>query len=184
MKKELYFLWIFIFSVTFISCKKDKEPTLQEYLIETKQNPKYRNLDISTSMIDGYLSLANEKIPETIKSVRKINLVGLQARGNEEEYELEKAKLDAVFAKTKKYKPLIKVKKQGIKLNLFYKGTSEKIDEVIVYAHAKEYGLGVARLTGENIKTDKIIELVNKTEIPQGILDGYKIEKLRVEPVE
>lgn len=170
--KKLTVILICLFAIALSSCKKDQQ-SLQEYLVESREKPNFESFDISSSMINGYLTMADDEIKESVKSIHKINLLGLPIKGNEAAYEAEKTKLNAILANSEDYKPLLKVKKEGVKLNLFYEGTPENINEVIVYGYTKEYGLGLARLTGNNIKTDKLIKLIKNAEVPKGVLKGF-----------
>lgn len=172
MKKIAYILTC-LFVVALSSCKKDSQ-SLQEYIVESKEKPNFESFDISSSLIDGYLSMADEETRETVKSIRKISLLGMRANGNETEYETEKAKLNKILENSEKYKPLIKVKKIGVKFNLYYEGTPESINKIIVFGYAPDKGVGLARLTGNNIKTDKLIKLINNADIPDGVLEMVK----------
>lgn len=149
-----------------LSCKKDA-PSLQQYIIESKEKENFMSLDLSTSMINSYLANADDNTKEIAKTLKKINLVGLPIKGNEQQYEREKEKLSNVFKNNKNYKLLMKIKKENIKLNLYYTGETENIKEVIVFGYSNNFGLGVARLLGENIKPEKIIEVIKETEMPK-----------------
>lgn len=149
-----------------LSCKKDA-PSLQQYIIESKEKENFMSLDLSTSMINSYLANADDNTKEIAKTLKKINLVGLPIKGNEQQYKQEKEKLSKVFKNNKNYKLLMKIKKENIKLNLYYTGETENIKEVIVFGYSNNFGLGVARLLGENIKPEKIIEVIKETDMPK-----------------
>ena len=97
----------------------------------------------------------------TLKSIRKVNVVALPIKGNEDNYETEKNKLKNIFKDNKEYKSLMSMKAKGMKVNLYYTGDTDSIDEVIAFGYGEKAGVGVARLLGDNMNPAKIIEMMN-----------------------
>lgn len=54
---------------------------------------------------------------------------------------------------------------QGVKVNVYYTGNSDSIDEVIAFGYSDDKGVGVARILGENMNPGKIIQMMNKVQM-------------------
>ena len=54
---------------------------------------------------------------------------------------------------------------KGMKMNIYYTGISDAIDEVIAFGYSKEAGVGVARILGENMNPSKIMEMMQNIEM-------------------
>ena len=145
------------------SCKNEK--SLQEYLVESQEKTGFISVDIPTSFLQLKSDDVSEDVKATLKSIRKVNVVGLPIKGNETAYEIEKATLKELFKDNKEYKSLMSMKVKGMHVNLYYTGDTDSIDEVIAFGYGKEAGVGVARLLGENMNPAKIIEMMNSVKI-------------------
>lgn len=159
MKKITTVLALFVLALFATSC--NSEQTLQEYLVESQEKNGFMTVDIPINFIKPKSLDVSTEVKETIKSIRKVNLVALPYQGNEEAYQAEKDKLTQILKNNKKYKSLMRMNAQGIKMNLYYTGSAEAIDEVIAFGYAKEKGVGVARILGEDMDPSKVIEMMN-----------------------
>jgi hypothetical protein len=54
---------------------------------------------------------------------------------------------------------------QGIKMSIYFTGSADAIDEVIAFGYAKDKGVGVARILGENMDPSKIIDMMNNITV-------------------
>lgn len=172
MKKITTVLALFVLALFATSC--NNEPTLQGYLVESQEKNGFVTIDIPINFIKPRSLDVSEDIQKTIKSIRKVNLVALPYQGNEEAYETEKEALKAILKNKDKYKSLMRMNTQGIKMNIYFTGSSDAIDEVIAFGYAKEKGVGVARILGENMDPSKIIEMFNNITLDGDALNLKK----------
>lgn len=162
--KKLTILFSLAFLVLFASsCKNEK--SLQNYLVESQDKSGFIAIDIPTSFLQVKSDDVSEEVKETLKSIRKVNVVALPIKGNEITYEVEKTKLKDIFKDNKDYKSLMTMKAKGMNVSLYYTGDTDSIDEVIAFGYGKEVGVGVARLLGDNMNPEKIIEMMNNIKI-------------------
>ena len=111
-----------ILSIVFLvsSCKNEK--SLQSYLVEKSGKEGYFTGDIPVSSVITPKSDVSDDVKETLKSVKKLNVVFLQkTKDNDSEYEAEKTKLNEIFKDNDTYKSLGRMKMKGklFKLYLF-----------------------------------------------------------------
>ncbi|MFD2567674.1 DUF4252 domain-containing protein [Pseudotenacibaculum haliotis] len=157
MKKITTVLALFVLTL-FASC--NSEESLQQYMVASQEKDGFMTIDIPINFIKPKSLDVPADVQETIKSIKKVNLVALPYQGNEEAYTVEKDKLNKIL-KTDKYKSLMRMNAQGIKMNIYYTGSADAIDEVIAFGYAKDKGVGVARILGENMDPSKIITMMN-----------------------
>jgi len=155
----------------FVSCAS--EPSLQEYYVENQQDNKFIAVDVPTSMFTNAEQL-DETQKETLETVKKINVLALAVKDNKEEYEAEKVKL-ADILKNEKYQLLMKYGSNNRKAEVYFTGEEDAIDEIIVYGYDDTKGVGVARVLGEDMNPQKLMEFMkslNKGDIDIAGLKG------------
>lgn len=157
MKKITTVLALFVLTL-FASC--NNEESLQQYMVASQEKDGFMTIDIPINFIKPKSLDVPTDVQETIKSIKKVNLVAMPYQGNEEAYAVEKEKLNKIL-KSDKYKSLMRMNAQGIKMSIYYTGSSDAIDEVIAFGYAKDKGVGVARILGENMDPSKIITMMN-----------------------
>ncbi|OAD40856.1 DUF4252 domain-containing protein [Polaribacter atrinae] len=158
---KIFSLLLLIFMIT--SCKNEK--SLQGYLVESQEKTGFITVDIPTSFLQLKSDAVSEEAKETLKSIRKVNVVALPIKGNEAAYEVEKTKLKSIFKDNEDYKSLMSLKAKGMHVSLYYTGDTESIDEVIAFGYGEEVGIGVARLLGDHMNPAKIIEMMNSVKL-------------------
>tara|TARA_R110002073_G_scaffold128999_3_gene275079 strand:+ start:33296 stop:33832 length:537 start_codon:yes stop_codon:yes gene_type:complete len=163
MKKITTVLVLFVAAVMFTSC--NNKQTLQEYLVESQEKTGFMTFDIPVNFFQPKSDQVSEEVMATIKSIRKINVVGLPFKNNEEIYEAEKAAMKEIFKDADKYKSLMSVKVQGYNVKLYYTGNSDAIDEVIAFGYAKEQGVGIARILGDDMNPSLIIKMLDQIKM-------------------
>jgi hypothetical protein len=164
MKKytKIFSLLLLVLMMT-TSCKNEK--SLQGYLVESQEKNGFITVDIPVSFLKLKNEDVSDEVKETIKSIRKVNVVALPIKGNEAAYEVEKAALKNIFKANSTYKTLMSMKAKGMNVKLYYSGDTDSIDEVIAFGYGEKAGVGVARLLGENMNPAKIIEMMNNIKI-------------------
>jgi hypothetical protein len=150
-------LLLLVFLAT--SCNNGK--SLQKYLVETSCKEGFMTGDIPVSSLISAKAGVSDDIKETMKSIKKINVVFLaKTADNKAAYETEKNTLKTIFT-NKDYKTLGKMKAQGMNINIYYTGETDSLDELIAFGYSNEAGVGVARLLGENMNPAKMLEMLN-----------------------
>lgn len=172
--KKLSILTILLLAVTFTSCKKE---SLQSYLVEKQENPNFVTLDFSTSMLPikmGENASVSDK--EAFKSVRKVNIAFLPSKkASKEELLVEKNKLAAIF-KNSDYKTLLKFNDKRGKGTIYFSGETDAIDEIIGFVYSDDFGVGIARLLGENMNPNAIMNMMKSVDMDD---DSGKIKQLK-----
>ncbi|WP_298777565.1 DUF4252 domain-containing protein [uncultured Polaribacter sp.] len=167
-----------IFSLVFLvllatSCKNEK--SLQSYLVDSSGKDGFYTGDLPVSSILSAKADVSDDVKETIKSIKKVNIVFLQkTEDNDAAYQTEKAILKNIFT-NKDYKSLMTMKAKGMNVNVYYTGETDSLNEVIAFGFSKKAGVGVARLLGDNMNPAKIIEMMNSVNIDgdNSILKGF-----------
>ena len=150
------------------SCNNDK--SLQKYLVETSGKEGFMTGDIPVSSLISAKADISDEIKETIKSVKKINVVFLaKTTENQTIYEAEKNTLKNIFTNND-YKSLGKLKAQGMNINVYYTGKTDSLDEVIAFGYSNIVGVGVARLLGENMDPAKMLEMLQNITMDENNL--------------
>lgn len=163
MKKITTVLVLFVAAVMFTSC--NNKQTLQEYLVESQEKKGFMTFDIPVNFFQPTSDQVSEEVMATIKSIRKINVVALPFKNNEDVYETEKTALKEIFKNADKYKSLMSMKAQGYNVKLYYTGNPDAIDEVIAFGYAKDKGVGVARILGDDMNPSLIIKMMDQIKL-------------------
>ncbi|WP_158837579.1 DUF4252 domain-containing protein [Polaribacter sp. L3A8] len=171
---KIFSLLLLVLMIT--SCKNEK--SLQGYLVESQEKTGFITVDIPTSFLQLKSEAVSEDVKETLKSIRKINVVALPFKGNEPTYEIEKTTLKSIFKDNKEYKSLMSMKTKGMHVNLYYTGNTDSIDEVIAFGYGDEVGVGVARLLGDHMNPAKIIAMMNNIKFDKDNLDLEKFSAI------
>ena len=66
---------------------------------------------------------------------------------------------------------------KGVKINIYFSGAEDAIDEVIAFGYNKDMGVGVARILGENMDPSKIIEMMNNITLDG---DNFNLKNLNL----
>lgn len=162
MKKITTVLSLVIMAVVFMSCESK---SLQAYLVKAQEKEGFMTVDLPTSFIQLKEGDIPADVKATVESIKKINAVALPIKGNEEAYETEKNEIKSILKDSKKYKSLMSMKAKGMNMKVYFTGEADAIDEVIVFGYAKEYGLGIARLMGEDMNPSAIMKMMNNIKI-------------------
>lgn len=168
--KLIKFLFGILFTAVLLSCNNDQ--SLQKYYVENQEDTDFLALDVPTSMFTNSASLELEE-KETLESIKKINVLALKKEENPEKFEEEKLKLAEIF-KNEKYQLLMKYGGGNRKAELYFTGEEDAIDELIVYGYDDEQGLGVARVLGENMNPQKIMQLMKSLDGDNIDIEGIK----------
>lgn len=172
-------LWSVV--LLFIAC--DLTPSLQKYIVESKENNEYIAIDLPASIISLNETEVSEEIKATLATIKKMNFIALQITDtNKALFESEKQKVKTIL-KNPEYKELIKVNNNGTNIVVCYLGKEEAINEVVIFGSDNKKGLAVVRVLGENMNPADIFKISqvinidsNSTQVKalKGILGGFK----------
>lgn len=168
--KSIKILGLAFAAAAFVSCAN--EPSLQEYYVENQQDNKFIAVDVPTSMFTNAKEL-DENQRTTLESVKKINVLALPVKESKEEYESEKAKLSSIL-QNEKYQLLMKYGSNDRKAEVYFTGDEDAIDEIIVYGYDDNKGVGVARVLGEDMNPQKLMELIQSLDEGDIDINGLK----------
>ena len=169
---------LFMASIALVSCS---EKSLQKYLVEKQDDPKFVKVDIPASMLEGRSSNFSPEEKEILHTIKKVNVVAYPYKdGDVAQFEFEKNELQTILNQDK-YKELTRIKSNDWNATLKYTGDEDAIDEVIVFASDNKRGFAVFRLLGENMRPDQMLQLMNSAEKGNmdfsqfdGIFNGFK----------
>lgn len=151
------------------ACNND--PSLQQYYVENQSNKDFVAIDVPTSLFTNSESL-NEDQKSTLETVKKINVLAIpQKTENKERIEEEKANVNNIL-KDEKYQLLMRLGGGESRVEVYFTGDEEAVDELILYGFDENRGMGIARVLGEDMNPSDIINLMRSLEKGDLDLDG------------
>ena len=159
-----------IFLVSLVLGCNDKE-SLQKYYVENQDNNQFLAVDIPASLFTNTESLdPNQK--KVLETVKKVNVLGIPMKpGKSEIIEQEKIKI-AEILENEKYQLLMRVGGEDTRMEVYFTGDDEAVDEIIVYGFDQEKGMGIARVLGEDMNPSDILNLVRSLQNGSVNIDG------------
>lgn len=146
----------------------NNEQSLQEYYVENQSNKDFVAIDVPTSMFTNSESLSAEQ-KRTLETVKKINVLAIpQKIENKERIEEEKQNVNNIL-RDEKYQLLMKLGGGESRVEIYFTGKEEAIDELILYGFDETRGMGIARVLGKEMNPGDIINLMRSLE--KGDLD-------------
>ncbi len=167
---KIKILILLVFAAGFIAC--NKETSIQEYYVQHQQDHNFVAVDIPTSMFTNYEKL-EEKQQQIIKTIKKINVLAYPIEKGKDTYEKEKQNLEKIL-KNEKYQLLMKYGSGERKAEIYFTGEEDAIDEVIVFGFDNSRGIGLARVLGEDMNPQKLIELFQSLKSGDLNMNGFK----------
>lgn len=165
MKKITTVFSFIMLALLMTSC--NNEQSIQSYLVESQGKNGFVTIDIPMTFLDVKDQDVSQDIKDAVKSIRKVNVVAMPYQGNEAAYETEKDNLSKIL-NSDKYKSLMSVNTQGVKVKIYFTGETNSIDEVIAFGYAKEKGVGVARILGDNMDPSMVIKMIQNMKVDSG----------------
>ncbi|MFT4576569.1 MAG: hypothetical protein ACI9SI_001497 [Polaribacter sp.] len=162
MKKITTLIAAFVMTFSFTSCNED---SLQGYLVKSQDKSGFITFDVPASILQIKSEDVSAETKATLKTLKKINIVALPFNNdNGTAVEAERAQLEKIF-KNDDYKSLMRFTEKNIKINLFYTGNGDEIDEVIAFGYAADKGVGIARILGDNMNPSHIMKMMNEVKL-------------------
>lgn len=154
-------LSVLILGIGITACNND--PSLQKYYVDNQGNSEFVSLDLPASMLANMESLDEEQ-RKTLETIKKVNFLAIpQKPENILRIEEEKNKVDNIL-KDEKYQLLMKFVMDETRMELYFTGEDEAVEEIILYGFDENKGMGIARLLGENMNPGEIMNLVRSME--------------------
>lgn len=149
----------------------NNEQSLQEYYVENQSNKDFVAIDVPTSLLTNSESL-NAEQKKTLETVKKVNVLAIpQKAENKERIAEEKVNVNNIL-KDEKYQLLMRLGGGESRVEIFFTGNEEAIDELIVYGFDENRGMGIARVLGKEMNPGDIINLMRSLEKGDLDLDG------------
>jgi len=154
-----------------MSC--DNNPSLQEYYVDNQGDKEFVAVDVPTSLFANTEKLTEDQ-KKTLETVKKINILAIPTKQeNQTKIEAEKVKISNIL-KDEKYQLLMKYGGGNSKMAVYYTGSEEAVDEIIVYGEDKMKGMGIARVLGDNMNPSDILQLVRSLQKGDIDMDGLE----------
>ncbi|WP_347174899.1 DUF4252 domain-containing protein [Polaribacter uvawellassae] len=173
MKKITTLLVAFILAFSFTSCN---EESLQSYLVKSQDKSGFITFDVPASILQIKSDDVSEETKETLKSIKKVNVVAMPFKDNATEVEAERAQLDKIL-KGKDYKSIMRFTEKNMKVSLYYTGEADAIDELIAFGYGAKQGVGVARILGDNMNPSNIMKMMSEVKFDG---DGINLDQFKV----
>lgn len=175
-------IYAIMFLSIFTSC--DNEASLQRYYVDNQDNKDFVKVDVPASMFAKTNSLDPEK-QKILETIKKINLLAVPKKtGNTETIDEEKLKISKIL-ENEKYQLLMKYGGGDTRVEIYFTGEEEAIDEIILFGFDAERGVGIARLLGENMNPSDILNLYKSVESGDINIDGLeKVTSMFIEKTE
>lgn len=149
----------FLFSLALVSCKD--ETSVQNYFVDHQDLPDYKQVDLAASLVDFSNTELTKEQQETISSFEKINFIGYKIKdGDMAAYNTELEKAKQIF-KNEKYSELMEFSTDGTKFRVSTLGEDDAVDEILMLVSANSTGFGIARILGDDMNPEKMVELFN-----------------------
>lgn len=150
------FLVLTIALMFFTSCKN--KASLQEYFVKKSENPDFTSFNFSPKhyLKEKGLKLSENNVLEQIKNVNILLL-------NKEDsvmLKTEYAHLKTIL-ENEMYQDLVRFTSKGMKIQVDYVGTDNKIDEVVVLANKEGSNLAVLRILTDGVRIEQLMDIVN-----------------------
>lgn len=168
--KKLKFLGLLALGML-VGC--NNEESLQQYYVVNQENKEFVAIDVPASMFASSESLSPEQ-KGTMETIKKINLLAIPKKPeNIQTMEEEQIKI-ADILKNEKYQLLIRYGAGDTRVEIYYTGDEEAVDEIIVYGFDEDRGMGLARVLGDDMNPGDILSLFRSLEKGDIDMDGLK----------
>ena len=121
-----------------MSC--DNNPSLQEYYVDNQGDKEFVAVDVPTSLFANTERLTEDQ-KKTLETVKKVNILAIpKKKENQTKIEAEKVKISNIL-KDGKYQLRMKDGGGNSKVVVYYTGSEEDVDEIIVYGEDEMKGM-------------------------------------------
>ena len=147
----------------FIGCNSG--PTLQKYIVESKENSEFISIDLPSSILKLKDSVLSEEVENTLKTIKKVNFLALQASdSNKDFFMIEKEKVFTIL-KNPDYKELIRVNNKKGKMTIHYLGDDNGVNEVVIFGSENTKGFALVRVLGDQMNPAEIMQISKQLQL-------------------
>ncbi len=149
-------------AIALSSCSSTQ--SLQEYYIDSSENPNFLAFDIPTSILNLDTAELSEDQTIAYESLKKLNVLAFKKTvDNVTAYKAERTKVKAILANDD-YKELMKMNTEFGRASIRFKGADDAIDEVIIFGDNKDKGFALVRVLGKNMNPAHFAQLLQALE--------------------
>jgi len=152
---------ILFLALSFVACNSGV--SLQKYYVEKQNNDNFLSIDLPASLI-SLNENASSETKEILSTLKKLNVLAFKINETNKDDFIAENKVVKQILSHKKYNELIRVKYQKAHVTVKYLGEEDAIDEVILFASDKDKGFALARVLGNNMRPEKIIQLLQNLD--------------------
>jgi len=169
-------LGLVILASLIFSCKNEK--SLQQFIVTNQEKSDVISVDIPVSMLALNEKLQEEEDLETLKSIKKATILAYQIKDSSNtRYLSEKEQLKQIL-KQDKYDELLRYGKGTEGAKIYVVGGENAIDELIIFANNDSLGWLVLRILGDDMKPEKIMQLIQKVDLENSDFDLSQFKDL------
>ena len=160
---------VFLITALFGAC--NSEQSLQEYYVDNQGDKEFVAVDVPTSLFANTATLTPEQ-KSTLETVKKINIIAIPKKEeNNLKIDEEKVKISKIL-QDEQYQLLMKFGGSAHKLEVYYTGNEEAVDEIIIYGFDETKGVGIARVLGDKMNPSDILQLVKSLDKGEIDMEG------------
>lgn len=168
--KNIKLLGLFALSLLF-GC--NNEESLQQYYVANQENKEFVAIDVPASMLASSGSLSPEQ-KVTMETIKKINLLAIPKKTENLQLMADEQIKIAEILKNEKYQLLMRYGGGDARVEIYYTGDEEAVDEIIVYGFDENRGMGLARVLGDDMNPGDMLSLFRSLEKGDIDMDGLK----------
>lgn len=155
-----------------MSC--NKEVSLQKYYVDHQEDAEFMSADVSTNMLFSNLTFLPEETQQSLKAIRKANILAYPISGdNQERYQKEKKEVLSIL-ENGNYHQLFRLKFGNGSFQLRYLGEPDKVQELVLLAYSDDKGFALARLLGKDMNPNTIWDLINSGDLQNIDLSAFE----------
>lgn len=156
---------IVAFFIALLTTACDTNPSLQKYIVDSKENNEFISIDLPSSILQLKDGDVSEDVKNTLKTIKKVNFLALQLNEtNLELFNTEKEKVKKIL-KNPKYKQLVRMNLGKGNVSINYLGEEDAIDEVVIFGSDNQKGFAVIRVIGEKMNPSAILALTQELKM-------------------
>jgi len=152
--------------------------SLQQFIIEQQEKQDVISFDLSSSLLTATEDLQSEEDIETLKSLKKINVLAYQIKDSSRTRYTDEIKHVKSLFKQDEYSELIRYGKGSQGAKVYLVGDDDKIDEIVVFANDQDLGWLLVRVLGNDMKPEKIMKLMQKIDFDKRDFDLSKFKDI------
>lgn len=154
MKKAL----IILIGLLALSCSN--KPTLQKYFVENSESSDFIAVDLASSIINTEKITLSDTEKEALNSFDKLNILAFQKDSlSDAKFKTEEEKVKTIL-KDEQYEQLMRFGNSKNGGSIYLVGETDNIDEFVLFASGDEQGFVIARVLGDNMNPNSVINLM------------------------